>query len=197
MNEPREPVFLDYEASSLLPGSYPIEAGYSRLDLPEPISFLIRPHASWRNCVWDPVSEAVHGIPQVLLEAEGIDVAEACRRLTAATAGRTVISDYPKVEELWSERLFDAADLRVPFVVRPFEDYLWERAEQAGMDPGEAVFVMHAHAHHFKSEHRAGPDSFRMAEVVRAALDRTYRDDLFGIPGYGIDWFKDMCNLSG
>ncbi len=192
---PLDPVFLDYEASSLLPGSYPIEAGYSRLDLPEPISFLIRPTDSWRKCVWDPTSEAIHGIPQVLLDAEGIDVAEACRRLTAATAGRVVLSDYPKAEEQWSERLFDAADLRVPFRIDPFEDYLWARAEKAGMDPGEAFFVLHAYAHLFKREHRAGPDAFQLATVVRAALDRTFRDELFGIPGYGIDWPKDMQTL--
>lgn len=191
-----EPVFLDYEASSLLPGSYPIEAGYSRLDLPEPISFLIRPHESWRNCVWDPTSEAVHGIPPILLEAEGLDVTEACRRLTSATAGRLVLSDYPSAEELWSARLYDAVGQDVPFKVEHYGDWLWDRAERAGMDPAEAHFVMHAFAHRFKRPHRAGPDTFQMVAVTRAALDRGYRDELFGSPGYGIDWAKDFEGLT-
>lgn len=190
-----EPVFLDYEASSLLPGSYPIEAGYSRLDLPEPVSFLIRPHEFWRNCVWDPASEAVHGIPQVLLEVEGIEAEEACRRLTAATAGRIVLSDHPGAEEMWSERLYDAVGQRVPFRVDPFGDYLWDRAEKAGMDPNEAFFVWHAFMHRFERPHRAGPDTFQMTVVVRAALDRAFRDELFGIEGYGIDWNKDFQTL--
>jgi hypothetical protein len=190
-----EPLFLDYESSSLWADSYPIEAGYSRLDLPEPISFLIRPHESWRSCIWDANSETVHGIPEILLDAEGVATEEACRRLAAATEGRTVISDYPLVETQWSERLFDAHGLRVPFVVHDFGDYLWHRAEAEGIDPMEAHFVMHAHAHRFKTVHRAGPDSFRMTEVVRATVDRNFRDSLFGRKGYGTNWAADMQDL--
>jgi hypothetical protein len=189
------PLFLDYEASSLFAGSYPIEAGYSRLDLPEPISFLITPHETWRSAIWDANAEKIHGIPRVLLDAEGVSTEEACRRLTAATHGRPVISDHPKVETEWSERLFDAHGLRVPFVVDSFEDYLWHRAEADGIDPGEAFFVLHAHAHHFKSVHRAGPDSFRMTEVVRATVDRKFRDSLFGREGFGLNWTVDMMDL--
>lgn len=191
----RNPLFLDYEASSLWADSYPIEAGYSRLDLPEPVSFLITPHESWRGCIWDVNSESIHGIPQILLEVEGVPTEEACRRLAAATEGRTVISDYPRVEKQWTERLFDACGLRAPFVVQPFEDYLWHRAETDGIDPGEAFFVMHAHGHHFKSVHRAGPDSFRMTQVVHATVDRSFRDKLFGREGYGVDWTRDMAEL--
>lgn len=191
----REPLFLDYEASSLFADSYPIEVGYSRLDLPESISFLIKPHQTWRSCRWDAHSESVHGIPQALLDVEGIETDEVCRRIAAATAGRTVISDFPRVEMAWSERLFSAHGLRVPFVVHAFEDYLWERAAAEKVDPGEAFFVMHAHAHRFKSVHRAGPDSFRMTEVIRAVVDREFRDKLFGRKGYGTNWTVDMQDL--
>lgn len=191
----REPLFLDFEASSLFADSYPIEVGYSRLDLPDPVSFLVKPNQAWRSSVWDPKSEAVHGIPQVLLDVEGITTDEACRRLAAATKGRTVISDFPRVEMKWSERLFNAHGLRVPFVVHAFEDYLWERAAAEKIDPMEAFFVMHAHAHRFKAIHRAGPDSFRMTEIIRATVDREFRDKLFGRKGYGINWTDDMRDL--
>jgi hypothetical protein len=76
----RDLVFLDFEASSLEPDYWPIEIGLARVHRDNTISIdndLIRPHPTWDQTLWSPISAEVHGIPQSALDTapEAADVA--------------------------------------------------------------------------------------------------------------------------
>ncbi len=78
------PVFVDLEASSLLPGSYPVEVGWARpRALPwgrcaiDVGSVLVRPEADWLSSgSWDPNAEAVHGLSRGTLLRDGVPAAD-------------------------------------------------------------------------------------------------------------------------
>jgi hypothetical protein len=115
-------VFLDFEASSLLPGSFPIEVAWVD-ESGQGESYLIRPAPGWLdeaggNPGWSRESEDVHGIPLATLIAEGkpheLVAARAARVLGAATV---VCSDMPVSDVSWLRTLFDAADIQTQVTV--------------------------------------------------------------------------------
>ena len=76
--------FLDFEASSLMKGSFPIEIAWVDQD-GRGESHLIRPTDEWMTLndgqpEWSAESERVHGIPLATLIAEGVDAAWVARR---------------------------------------------------------------------------------------------------------------------
>ena len=180
-------VFLDYEASGLFSASHPIEAGGASWDGASS-TFLIAPHASWGPQKWDYSAERVHGIPRILLEKEGISCEEACSRLANLTSGHVVLSDNPEAEWMWSEALFSAIGLPVPFKIASSDDAIFEAVRQSGLDEGEAFFVIRAFIKKFPAIHRAGPDAERLRSMARAAIDRHFRDELFGKADFAAGW---------
>ena len=190
----RPVVFLDYEASGLFADSHPIEAGIASWVGPA-TSFLIAPHGTWGSGKWDYSAERIHGIPRVLLEAEGLDCAEACRRLGSLTAGHYVLSDNPEAERMWSETLFDAVGMNVPFEVASADEAIYAAVRQRGMDEGEAFFVIRSFAKRFPSVHRAGPDAERLRNLARAVLDRAFRDQLFDAPDFTSGWESSIGEI--
>lgn len=153
-------VFLDFEASSLSPESWPIEIGWAWVEGDAVLggSALIAPRPDWPLSAWWPEAERVHGIPlaEVLAGARAEDVAA----MTDAFAGCELVSDNPVWEQRWLDRLRAG---RPPIPVRRLR-----HAVQARMHPYEAD---HFRCALLRAEprHRAGPDTAQVAEAWRAA----------------------------
>ncbi|MBP0447798.1 transcriptional regulator [Roseomonas sp. SSH11] len=103
-------VFVDFEASSLAPGSYPVEVGWVA-EHGEGEAHLIRPAPDWVE--WSAESEAVHGLARERLVREGEPAEDVARRVldVLGAAGVVVVSDAAKWEQLWLDRLMRAAGL--------------------------------------------------------------------------------------
>lgn len=75
--------FLDFEASSLLPTSFPVEVAWVDMD-GNGESHLIRPHPKWleNGCPgWSTESEAIHGISLDTLQRDGTPVEQVAARV--------------------------------------------------------------------------------------------------------------------
>lgn len=110
-------LFIDFEASSLLPGGFPIEVALVDQD-GQGESYLIRPEDDWTE--WSPESEAVHGIPLAVLHAQGAPcrVVAGCLRRALVRKDVTVYSDAPGFDGGWLFALLEAGgvDARIALV---------------------------------------------------------------------------------
>ena len=100
--------FLDFEASSLLPGGFPVEIGWVD-EHGTGEGHLIRPEAEWSE--WDYNAEAVHGLSRDQLMAEGRPAAEVAYRAADVLIGNDVFSDAPGFDGGWLDVLLEAADI--------------------------------------------------------------------------------------
>ena len=107
LEQASQPVFLDFEASSLASASYPVEVAWS---LPDGCieSHLISPAGIERWNDWSAQAERLHGISRAQLLAEGQSPAWICRRLNERLAGRVVYTDAPEYDRAWLDELFAA-----------------------------------------------------------------------------------------
>jgi hypothetical protein len=118
------PTFLDFEASSLSPDSYPIEVAWSNEDSSIE-SHLISPASveSWTD--WDFVAESIHGIRRQQLLADGKHPLLICNRMNEQLAGKTVYTDAPQFDGMWLSRLFSAGDgIRPDFRLKHIDELL-------------------------------------------------------------------------
>lgn len=104
----KELIFLDIEASSLLPGSFPIEVGLawiSDLDIGSDAR-LIKPEPQWDTSTWLPESEAVHGISKQQLDHKG-QAPELVAQWVLDSVGEAsaVVSDAPSHDQRWLDLL--------------------------------------------------------------------------------------------
>ncbi len=111
-------IIVDFEASSLLPGTFPIEVAWVFED-GSGEAHLIRPVAEWLdpardNPGWSAQSEKIHGISLESLLKSGEPADVVARRAAAVLADQTVVvcSDAPPMDELWLQRLFEAGGIR-------------------------------------------------------------------------------------
>lgn len=157
--------FLDFEASSILPGSFPIEVAWVDHDGAGE-THLIRPAPGWLSLdrwQWDPVSASVHGISVEMLEKEGEDACMVARRLAEAVGGGPVYSDAPSYDGHWLHMLLDQGGMDSAVSLSSVRDAygmaclpLFERLPR-----GEGI-VKGA---------RWAVETMRMRQVVRAAED--------------------------
>lgn len=101
-------VFLDFEASSLRPESYPIEVGWAGED-GSLESWLIRPAPGWDD--WDPAAEAVHHLTREQLLSAGRPHEEVAHRALAALKDHDVYVSAPSWDGKWMSVLLRAAGL--------------------------------------------------------------------------------------
>ncbi len=109
--------FVDVEASSLLPGSYPIEVAWVD-ENGQGESYLIRPAPEWQadgDPYWSAESQRVHGIERGTLLQEGMPYQAVAKWAVRALAGpgTMVCSDQPSSDGMWLDRLLVAAGLNV------------------------------------------------------------------------------------
>ena len=130
------PLFtIDFEASSLEPGSYPIEVGICRWLTPErPIegwSTLIKPAAVWNEQgSWSRTSQSIHGIAREELE-HGVGPSDVIRALNAITGGHPAFCDGGEHDLRWARTLASASEIRPVFALGDF-DHLGTRLDQLG-----------------------------------------------------------------
>lgn len=110
------PLFLEFKASSLKHGSYPIEAAWS---LPDGRieSRLINPSNVFSWTVWDPEWEYTHGVSQESLRLFGRSPQWLAERMNAKLAGKTLYSDDAPFGRYLLHRLFKAAGIRPSFTL--------------------------------------------------------------------------------
>lgn len=172
-------VFLDFEASSLDSGTFPIEVAWA-IDGGEAEAHLIRPASGWTE--WSAGSERLHGITRARLQAEGRPHAEVALR-TAEVLGwpeTIVASDNAAFEAFWLEKLMQAASLPVPCIVRSARSLYMEAARGAtdgglGWDAAAALVtkVLEAERERPRIRHRARPDAEAMLWVLQEVRRRT------------------------
>lgn len=89
--------FLDFEASSLAPGSYPIEIAWVGAD-GRGESYLIQPYLLWSG--WSSASELVHRITPAMLR-DGTPAEKVARRAQTVLSNALIVSDQPVFERHW------------------------------------------------------------------------------------------------
>lgn len=109
------PFFLDFEASSLAEGSYPIEIAWGDMSGVHE-SHLISPTEIKEWTDWSIISETVHGISKHQLHREGRSPKWVCERVCEALDGRVVYSDAPSYDGFWLSRLFEASGYPLPAI---------------------------------------------------------------------------------
>jgi hypothetical protein len=118
--------FIDFEASSLSPSSYPIEVGWVFADgVCE--EHLIAPHQDWLD--WDPLSQQIHGISRSRLFRTGRPGPFVAKRISDALADCRVFSDAHTYDGFWLKRLFDAVGSSAPIEIEPIERLFAEMAK--------------------------------------------------------------------
>ena len=105
-------LFVDFEASSLEPGGFPIEIGWCDAE-GQGEAHLIRPAPGWT--AWSATSQGIHGITPERLRAEGELVEVVARRTASAFSPKRalVLSDAPPFDQAWLDRLFIAGGIRM------------------------------------------------------------------------------------
>ena len=157
--------FVDFEASSLAPDSWPIEVGLSWISdgQVETWSSLIRPHGLWSRDAWHEESEEVHGISLEDL-SDAPFAADVAQEFLKRCEGFHLVSDAPRFDRFWMKQLLDVIDAEpLPrisdldaVVAKLFEEQrlraFWNVMDRAVMP------------------HRAGPDSAAMAGAFLIAM---------------------------
>ncbi len=154
-------LFLDFEASALTPGSWPVEIGYAWIEGGRVRSraSLIAPRPEWSMDDWSDSAASVHGIARS--ELADAPAAEAVADETDAFADFDVVSDNPRWEQVWLDRLRIGRDRRIE--VRPLASVIAERLDDDGANALACAL--------FRSDapHRAGRDAERLAAAWAAA----------------------------
>jgi DNA polymerase III epsilon subunit-like protein len=161
------PVFIDFEASSLSPKSWPIEVGIARVGGNEVIveSKLIRPHPSWAMAEWHAESAAVHGIS--LEELAGAEAAgDVARWLVDEVAGELLLSDAPEFDQRWCDRLLKLIGGSHDLRLTDFDQAVWWAfsEEDGKLNPGRIPDVYSALSDR-RTKHRAGDDAADLAQA--------------------------------
>lgn len=107
------PIFIDFEASSLSFISYPIEIAWGN-SINKIQSFLISPKnvSGWND--WSIQSQFVHGIDRGILFSKGIDPNIIAHKITNELVNMKVYSDNPDYDAMWMKTLFDATEIDYP-----------------------------------------------------------------------------------
>ena len=169
-------VFLDFEASSLGPQSWPIELGVSWItpdfDV-ETYANLIKPSEDWAEEGWSSVSADVHGIPRRDLDtAPSVDVV--ARDFLTILGDRIALSDAPSFERFWLETLLEAAQLVNTVEIRDFDATTFQIFPPAVLDQ------IYEKVTRRRTMHRAGSDSANMAQSWAVGLQLSALSEVKG-----------------
>ncbi|MBC9033876.1 transcriptional regulator [Sphingomonas sp. JC676] len=99
-------VFLDFEASSLGKGSYPIEVAWVFAD-GRSESHLILPAPGWTD--WDDAAQAIHRIDRRTLLLEGMPHQHVAQRMVEVLTGHDLLASAPSWDGKWLSALLRAA----------------------------------------------------------------------------------------
>lgn len=156
-------VFLDIEASSLLPDSWPVEIGCAWIG-PAGVEMreaLIRPRSDWPLSSWSARAEEVHGISRAQLEAAGYP-AENVAAATDALSGVDLVSNNPHWDAFWLARLRGPG--RPALRVRLLRGVAAERLDTAAANRLALALLRRT------APHRAGADAMQLAAAWAEAV---------------------------
>ena len=184
-------IFVDLEASSLLPGSWPVEIGWA-VDGGGVESHLIRPVPAWRD--WDPKSEAVHGLSRDHLWGHGEPVDAVARRAVEVLSGQevAVFSDAASWDQVWLDRLLSEAalpcdinihpavniyqaELRRLLQLAPPTHLRWHEQVVRALEVESNQILQDVYAAELtrqRARHRAGPDAASMLWILHEVRGR-------------------------
>ncbi len=156
-------VFLDIEASSLAPDSWPVEIGCAWIGPAgvEVSEALIRPRPDWPLSSWSARAGEVHGISLAQLEAAGYP-AENVARATDALRDVDLVSNNPHWDAYWLARL--RGPERPALRVRLLRSVAAERLDAAAADRLALALLRRT------APHRAGADALQLATAWAEAL---------------------------
>lgn len=166
------PCFLDFEASSLNPGSYPIQVAWS---LPDSRieCWLISPAGIEEWDDWDSNAQAIHLIPRDQLYTHGRPPHEVAARMNAQLGGRILYADSG-LDRMWCQTLFEVAELSPVFAIGDYWRLIHDLipasvTRRLGWDVQwrEAAWQRVT-----GRRHDAGNDVRQMIELYRMALTR-------------------------
>lgn len=159
------PAVLDFEASGLGAGSYPIEVGYVLAD-GRSFCSLIRPESDWLG--WSADAEQLHGISRAMLQQHGRPALDVARALNDQLLGLTLYSDAWGNDFTWLSLLFEGAGLVPRFRLQPLHALLDEGQQQRWNAARIEVSAELA-----LGRHRASSDAL----ILQQTFLRTRRDD--------------------
>lgn len=118
------PVFLDVEASSLSPMSYPIEIAWSD-EKGNIESHLINPYSYPEHYDdWDPSAQAVHKLSRNYLSEHGEHFIHVAKTMERQLSGKIVYTDAPYYDQFWCDQLFEITDILYTFNFRDINELL-------------------------------------------------------------------------
>lgn len=157
---------LDFEASSLLDGGYPIEVGVAvaadeRGEV-QTWSSLIKPSHEWlESGIWNESSAKIHGIDRAELAGgmSSVDVAGRLNEICGPIVN--VWCDGGEHDAYWLKRLYEAAGLTHDFRLYDISQMLGARTKQKNTyDVALAKTV---------APHRAAADADRICRAIMAS----------------------------
>jgi len=169
------PVFLDFEASSLASGSYPIEVAWgSSEDSIE--SHLISPAGivTWTD--WSMAAQQLHGLTREQLLSEGQQPIWVARRMNEQLKGQIVYTDNPDYDGFWLEQLFKrSAGLKPAFRLVHVDDLLRSLISSGTADRAHVVRVLRTMKQMARQsvagQHRAAVDVQYLLKLYALVLD--------------------------
>jgi hypothetical protein len=189
--------FVDFEASSLDSGSFPIEVAWVN-ENGQGESHLIRPERAWTS--WSPQSEKIHGISRPILFREGKPADWVARRALTALTGAILVSDNPAFDGHWLSMLFQVigdeteiqmVDLlsvvgqdiqRLLVLIEPeAHSPEWRRQARQLLDEGRALAanIVEVETQRQRTKHRALADAehlWRCWKAVRHGVNQRLLD---------------------
>ena len=160
-----ERLFIDFEACSLRPDTWPIEVGLAWIEPDGSINsdaHLIRPDPTWPLDAWDEGSADVHGISLA-------DLAQAPPALDVAlwvrdhAAGIPLVSDAPGMDWIWLDRLMEVAEFGAPDILS-FHALAKQTFDTAGLRALRSALSL------VPKPHRAEADARQLATAWAAAM---------------------------
>lgn len=175
-------ISLDFEASGLGEGTYPVEVGLAiwlRPDAPiRTWSTLIVPTEAWiTRGIWKAKSAEIHRIDQSELFT-GLQPAAVINAMNnLARIGAAVLCDGGKDDRYWLDRLADAADQNAGFLLGS-----WEVLTNHFSDAQLRRFC--EFQAEYPAPHRAGPDAALNIRAFAAGLGYFDLDEIGVMPSY-------------
>lgn len=167
-----EPVFIDFEASSLAPKSWPIEVGIAWVDNGRVVAEakLICPEPTWSMDDWHPASEKVHGIPRSALnEAETAE--SVAMWLRGKLQGKHIVSDAPEFDQRWLDSLMQSIGGAPDITLDDFDRAVWWAfSEMDGQIAPGRLHDVYSHLANETTVHRACDDAAKLARAWLAGI---------------------------
>lgn len=170
-------VFLDFEASSLGKGGFPIEVGWAAENGTEE-GHLIRPAPGWEE--WSAEAEGIHGLTRDRLLREGTPHDAVARRMLETLTGHELCASAPSWDGQWLSKLLRAAGLpRHALRLRDTDEVQCEAAlavlERGGVPAGDRRGILRGILEPARLAAKAATPAHRALDDARGEL-RLWRE---------------------